>query len=256
MILLAFSTNLFSQEPEIDLNKLLAISDSKKLSAKIQYYISQYKGAPLAFYLEAVTESNANKANEKFKLLAQRFPHSKYAELARIKSGQYYFSRGLYITARKHFLELIEKYPQSDLVDDAMYLAAACLFASGKFKSCYTELKNFLAQNPRSEFVKLAKEDLKEISDKGDFVALSTNLSLVEGKYALQIGAFKKVNNALNLKNYCEKLGLPVEIREKRENASTVYLVWIGSFKTRSDAALFGDKFKGEHGKPYRIVTR
>ncbi|MFQ5771132.1 MAG: SPOR domain-containing protein [bacterium] len=255
-IFLLFVGRLFSQEPDIDLNKLLHANNPDELAQKIQSFIIKNRGTALALYLEAVTETNATQAVEKYKQLLSKFPNSDYAAIALLKTAQYYFSRGLYITARKYYLELVEKYPHSSFIDDAMYFAAACLYASGKYESCYAELKNFLVQNPHSSFTKLAKEDLKEINKKYQFSKLKFEIANAKGKYALQIGAFNQVNNALNLKNYCQKLGLPVEVREKNESNTTMYLVWIGAFESRESALNFGNKFKKEYGKPFRIVSR
>ncbi len=256
MLLLLLSVRLFPQTAEQELFSLLKTEDSDKLVQSIHSLIYQNKGTPFALYLEAVTESDAGKAVEKYKQLLSKFPKSIQAEIALIKIAHFYFSRGLYVSGRKYYLQLVEKYPQSSYSDEALYFAAACLYASGKYESCYAELKNFLRQNPGSSFTYLAKEDVKDLNKKDQFLSSIVDLPQKKGKYALQIGAFAQVNNALNLKKYCKKLGIPVEIREKNANDVNMYLVWIGAFITRASAEIFGTNFKNEHGKPFRIVER
>jgi tetratricopeptide (TPR) repeat protein len=247
-----------AQEPGFDLQKVLQTGSVEGFRAEVTAYIAKNKDKPLAMYLDALSQSNASKAVEKYKQLLARHPNSEYADRAVIKIAQYYFSRGLYVAARKHFLELIETYPSSPMIAEAMYFAAACLYASGNIESSYTEYKNVINQYPDSPFARLAKEELQEGSFNGkDAHGLSNvNLANAKGKFAIQIGAFTQVNNALNLKNYCLKLGLPVEIREKKENNATQYLVWVGAFETREAAENFGNTFKKEHGKLFRVVER
>ncbi len=249
---------LSAQQLDFDLQRVLQTGSVEGFRAEVQAYIAKHQDTPLALYLDALSQSNAGKAVEKYKQLLARHPNFEYADRAVIKTAQYYFSRGLYVAARKHFLELIENYPGSSLIAEAMYFAAASLYVSGNLESSYAEYKNVINQYPDSPFARLAKEELQEGSFNGKDAGVLPNVNLAnaKGKFAIQIGAFTQVNNALNLKNYCLKLGLPVEIREKKENNTTQYLVWVGAFETREAAENFGNTFKKEHGKLFRVVTR
>ncbi|MFQ5864106.1 MAG: SPOR domain-containing protein, partial [bacterium] len=258
ILILAFvlsSTKLYSQIPDFDLHRHLRDGSFEDVKQKVKLFAEKNKGTGSALYLEAVIETDAEKAVENYERLLTRFPKSELADDALYRIAQYHFSRGLYVSARRHFLDLAETYPESPFVDDARYFAAACLFAAEKYKSCHAELTSLLLKYPRSPFAKLAKEDLKEIKSvqKGVELDSKTHLDESKGKYTLQIGAFTKINNALNQRNYFSKFGLPVEIREKNEAGVTFYLVWLGAFKTRSAASAYGMKFKKKYGKPYRI---
>jgi len=250
-------TPLLAQNGHFNLDELLKNHKPDEIRQRVQSEIRKNKGTPLGLYLEAFLETDAAKAVETYQQILRKFPDSREAEAAALKTAQYYFSRGLYVSARKHFLELIERYPKSEYVDDSMYSAAACLYAAGKYRSCYVELNNFLTKNPNSPLRPLALDDLKELRDKtGDTRGMERVASKSDGKYALQIGAFSKRANAEKLMSYCETLGLPVEIRERKKNNKIMYLVWMGSFESAEDSRTFGDKFKREHGKPFRVVER
>lgn len=241
----------------MELERLLRTQDAEMLRSKVQSLISRYRGTAFALYVDALTETEAKRAVEKYDELVDKFPNSRYASEALIKVGQYYFSRGLYISARRKFLEFIDNYPKSIYIHDARYFALASLCATKKDEACYAELKKFLIENSRSPFARLAKEDLNALRQMTKADAESNVLTTnTQGEYTVQIGAFSQVNRALNLKNYCLKLGLPVEIREKNRGNKTMYLVWVGSFTTESAAMIFGKRFKEEHGKPFRIVAK
>lgn len=248
---------VFPQEIDSNLNRILKSYDGEELQGRINSIAKRYEGMAVAMYLDAVIETDAGVAVEKYLQLITRFPDSKYAATAKFRIGQYYFSRGLYVSARKYFLQLIEAYPDSEYIDDAMYYAASCLFAIRNYDSCRSELRNFLARYQRSPLTEIAKRDLDEIDSKTNHKAdRNEEIQNPSGTFTLQVGAFSQINNALNLRNYLSKLGLPVEVREKHERKDTLYLVWLGSFETKREAQDFGETFKEEHGKPYRIVTR
>ena len=102
---------LFAQKSQFDLNRTLKSGKLSEIEEKVAAFVDENKGTPLALYLEAFTETNAQQAVDKYIELLTKFPRSLQAEEATFRVGQYYFSRGLYIAARKYFLGLIEKYP-------------------------------------------------------------------------------------------------------------------------------------------------
>lgn len=258
LLILSVSLPAFAQENDTNLLRILKTYNEAELTDRISAIAKRYDGTAVALYLDAVIERDANLAVEKYFQLLTKFPDSEYSEAALFKVGQYHFSRGLYVSARKYFLQLIEDFPKSHSTDEAMYYAAACLFAVRNYESCRSELRNFLRQNPGSPLRKVAEQDLDEIDSQTSHVGVDRNQPTpkMSGKFTLQVGAFNQINNALNLRNYLSKLGLPVELREKNERNETMYLVWLGSFETEREAREFGETFKEEHGKPYRIVTR
>lgn len=258
LLMLGVSSPVLSQKNDTNVTQILKAYDAAELPSRARSLAKRYDGTAVALYLDAVTEKDATTAVDKYLHLLTKFPESKYSEAALVKVGQYHFSRGLYVSARKYFLQLIEDYPQSEYLDEAMYHAAACLFAVRNYDSCRSELHNLLKQHPGSPLRKIAEQDLDEIDSQAPYAAVDRNAQIQEaaGKVTLQVGAFSQINNALKLRDYLSRLGLPVELREKNDRNETLYLVWLGSFETEREARAFGETFKEEHGKPYRIVTR
>jgi tetratricopeptide (TPR) repeat protein len=255
---LGWAPALFSQAPSFDLEHVLRTSSVEGFREEVRAFVAKNKNTPLALYLDALSQTDAAAAVDKYRQLVSQHPNSEYADRALLKTAQYYFSRGLYVAARKQYLELVEQYPNSPYLPESLYFAASCLYASGNQESAANELKNLIRQHADSRFARIAKEDLQEsngLSASAAFKKPAIKMDSPNGKFSLQIGAFTQVNNALNLKNYCLKLGYPAEIREKKDGA-TMYLVWLGSFATKEEAERFGEIFKKEHGKLYRVVAR
>lgn len=245
----------FTQNTKIDFANILKTKNVDDIRQQAQKYIQTHKGTPAALFLQALLEEQADKAVEQYSHLVTLYPNSEFADVALYRIAHYYYARGLYISARRHFLNLVEQYPNSEYVDDAMYFAAACLFATSQFKTCYMELQKFLRLYPGSRYKALAREDLKEISVKKNLGPLYTHSNKKsKGKYTLQVGAFQHINNALKQREFFEKYGIPVEIREKNINGKTLYLVWVGSFETEIEARSYGNSLKKNYGKLYRIV--
>lgn len=257
IVFLFLCSYLYAQEPGFNLIETLKSKEYNELQAIVASYVQKYGGSEFALYVQAITDLNAKDAAEKYNQLLEKFPNSDQAEVALFRLAQYNYSRGLYISARRYFLELIEKYPYSPFVDDALYFSASCLYASKMYESSRTELKNFLDKHGSSIYSELAKQDLKDIErlSSEELVDGLASSKDSKGKYRLQVGAFTNPNNALNLRNYFGNFGLPVEIVEKHERNVTYYLVLVGTFETKSEAQTYGDKLSKEYGKPFRIVS-
>ncbi len=246
-----------AQFSDFNLRKELARHDLSEVEKKVAEFAIEYDGSAEAVYVQAVLEHDAQKAMELYNRVKVEFPDSPLTAFANFQMGHYYFARGLYISARRFFLEVIEKHSDSKIVPDAMYFAAVCMCAARKTETCRTELENFRKQYRSSPLARLALEDLSEIGVAAlPAEKLQRVVSASEGKYTLQLGSFSQTNNALNLRNYFSKLGFQVEIREIVTDGKTNYAVWLGAFRTKQAAQTFGDKLKKDHGKPYRIVSK
>jgi tetratricopeptide (TPR) repeat protein len=240
-----------------ELQTILAIDSYGEMNDRIRTYVEQNQGSIKADYVASVTEINANKAIEGYKKLVST-GRSVESETALLRIAQYHMARGFYITARKHYLELLEEYPESQFAGIALYQAAICLLPAGDYDNCYLELSNFLDRYPESALAEAAKADAKAIKGSVSKTASQGAGGVLSraGDFTLQIGAFEQANNALNLRNYVAKLGHPVEIVETQKGTGKIYQVLMGSFRTEDAARRFGDNFKKTHGKLYRIVTK
>ncbi len=107
-----------------------------------------------------------DKAIEVFQAIVEDGPFSQYGELAQYKLGVANLSLGEYEQAVSAFEQLIDRYPNSPLVDDARFqIAQASL--KGTFKPGYDQhptdqaieqLKAFVEENPTSDLASEAME--------------------------------------------------------------------------------------------------
>ena len=111
-----------------------------------------------------------DKAIEIFKAVAETSPYGKYADHAVFKTGQAYKDIADYDSAIMSFKEVIDKYPDSELVDTARYQLAECsklLSLRPDYDQTPTivareEFEDFIEKYPESEM----SEDAREIVDK------------------------------------------------------------------------------------------
>ena len=107
-----------------------------------------------------------DKAIEIFKIVADNAPYGRYAELALFKAGLSYKKIIDYDSAIMMFKEVIDKYPNSDLIDKARYELAECsklLSLESDYDQTPTisareEFEDFIEKHPDSEMSKEAKE--------------------------------------------------------------------------------------------------
>ncbi len=115
-----------------------------------------------------------DKAVEIFQAIVDDGPFTDYGELAQYKLGLAHLALGDYELAVQAFEQVISKYPNSALVDDARFqIAQASL--KGTFKPGYDqsptdialrELDTFLREYPSSELRETAEQRLKEFKER------------------------------------------------------------------------------------------
>ncbi len=256
-LIIGTTTPAGAQGSRFNLEKELARRDLSEVQERVRTFTQENSGTAESLYLRAVMHTDAKQAMELYNQVKTDFPEAPQAALATFQMGNYYFARGLYISARRFFLDIVENYGESPLVPQAMYLAASSMCAARQSDTCSEELQNFVSKYRKSPFARLARSDLKALGTSAmSSGELSSRVTFDKGKYTLQLGAFSQANNALNLRNYFTKLGFPVEIRKVDADGKSVFVVWLGSFESRSAARAFGDNLKKDHGKPYRIVSK
>jgi cell division protein FtsN len=66
------------------------------------------------------------------------------------------------------------------------------------------------------------------------------------GHYTLQTGAFSTMANAEKQKNFFDDLGYTVDITNKIRGGRSLYLVWVGSYRTAEEARAAGREMKAK----------
>ena len=77
-----------------------------------------------------------------------------------------------------------------------------------------------------------------------------------EGDYTIQVGAFSKRSNALNLQSQLQSWGYPVEMIKRAGRHRTLYLIWAGRYQDRSEALREAQKLETDRGLPYQVIRR
>jgi len=77
-----------------------------------------------------------------------------------------------------------------------------------------------------------------------------------EGNYTIQVGAFSKRSNGLNLQSQLRSWGYQVEMIKRAGRHRTLYLIWVGSYQTREEALRQAEKLERERGLPYQVIRR
>ena len=256
---LMFVTISRAQLSLFDFEKELRESTSaSEFRKKVEQFISGNPNTVEAIFFKGLIEPDAEKSIDAYNKVLEQFPKSEYAEKSLFKLGQYYYSRGLYVSARTNFLKLLNDFPDSGYAEQSAYFAASCLCASRQIEQCSVELKQFMMEYKDSELRNLAQldyEELKPVAQVPQTEIAEPELKFNENaKYTLQMGVFTKPNNALNYRNFFTRLNLPAVVRERKMKNKPIYFVLLGSFQDKESAEESGKKLQERHGKPYRIV--
>lgn len=132
-----------------------------------------------------------DKAIEIFKAVADNAPYGKYADLAKFKAGMSYKDIQDYNSAILMFKDLIDRYPNSSVIDKARFQLAECskLLA---VKPAYDQTPTNLARKEFEDFLKKHPDsnmasDAKKVVDK---------LKSSEAEHAYETGRFYEANRS------------------------------------------------------------
>jgi len=179
--------------------------DSVKI--EIEKLKIKYPQNPDIKFLEAITVSDAQKAEEIFREIVEKHPNSKYADASAYRLFNYYFIQDE--------VDLVEKYYR-------------------KLKTEYSESPYFKFAQNQYDLLSSSKEIENEKQIPKTEIKKSVNYS-----YTIQAGAFVKKDNAQSLKSQFEKTGIYSEIKEKNVAGTIFNVVFAGKFENREDAENF-----------------
>jgi len=99
-----------------------------------------------------------------FQELLVRFPTAEVADNAHYWIGQIYFERASFERALEAYQEVVQDYPSSDKLPEALLKAGLCLEKLGRSEDAKQVFKRLVLSHPDSEAATVAKEHL---TDKG-----------------------------------------------------------------------------------------
>ncbi|MBE0643748.1 MAG: SPOR domain-containing protein [Bacteroidetes bacterium] len=189
-------------------------------------------------FLEALLETNAEKAVELYQRVADEYARSEWADDALYRLYQYSYAVGAYRTARSYTDRMMKEFPQSPFLSREQRAAAK------------TDAGKTAASSSPSGGPMAAKDPT---------TAKSTPATIKENdsakSYAVQVGAYAREADARKQVEELKTKGYTAYVREKTVNKKTVQAVWLGIFPGFDQAQAFARKLK-EQQKIDAIVVR
>ncbi|MCX6112378.1 MAG: outer membrane protein assembly factor BamD [Proteobacteria bacterium] len=201
--------------------------------------IEKIEGADKAetYYLRGVAylkDSMYIEALEKFNLVKNKFPYSKYAVDAELKIGDTYFQKGDFIEAQRVYSLFAELHPQEPRMDYATYQSGMCFYSAlpsaidrdiSYAKKAIDEFKAVMDHYPNSVYLKDAVERYTELRTKlaekeiyiGDFYKKRDKWEAAAERYKTVIEQYPNLNfderMYYELANCYKKLDKPEEAK-------------------------------------------
>lgn len=228
-------------QDEPDINRYLDMirkGDADKVKAELPNLLSRYQRNPGVIYLQGMLTADGAEAAKIFQNVVDNFPQSEWADDGLYKVYQFYYSLGLYKTAEEKLAQLKVKYPQSEYV-------------TGK--------KPEVAAAPPPPQPSAGTPDETGVSTQPPGPPPSSPLPKVASTgsaYSVQVGAFREMENATTLKNFFEREGYSVELRNKVRNGQSLHAVWVGSFGTLGEARTFSQNLQEKYKIDSFVVSR
>ena len=214
---------------------------------------SKYPNDPGVLYLKAVLTKNGDSAIEQYKNLLKLYPDSKYAPLAAMKIGEYFYARGLYTQSANLLKNLPIRYPRFNNMQRLTDLMINSFNAIGEADSArhYALIINSMYPNVEAN-IELTKNMNKPLTQVFGF----NKKKVVMGPYVIQVGAFSTKTNAKRLKLQISQLGHDVSINDVDSNGKRLYAVRVNRFKSKKRAENVGKDIKSKIGVDYRVLYR
>ena len=215
--------------------------------------ISKYPNDPGVLYLKAILTQNGDNAIEQYKDLLKTFPDSKYAPLAAMKIGEYFYARGLYTQSANLLKNIPIRYPRFNKMQRLTDLMINSFNAIGEADSArhYALIINSMFPNVEADidFTKKSSEPMAQV--------FGFNKKKPElGPYVIQVGAFSTKANAKRLKLQISQLGHDVSINDVDSNGKRLFAVRVNRFKSKKRADKVGQDIKSKIGVDYRVLYR
>ena len=245
----------------------------------------EHPNAPGVLYLQGLLATDGERAHRYFKEVADSPGWNSYKDDAIIKVAEYLYARGLYNGAGTYLRKIPVHHPGSPHLHRALTLLLNSFIEAGKIDSArvwqdiiarefpHLKVEDRLASadEPKRMVtvsdtasapkpVDLSRENPYVDTKAGTSGAGESVRELEEGAqersrpYSIQVGAFSTLDNAMQQKKRFESLGYSLQIRQRKRGDVELYLVWLGKYATREQAAKIGREIESRLDTPYFIV--
>lgn len=226
-----------------DYQKLLRTYPDSDLAAEALYWLASSKLAIGA----------ADSAKFYFHRLLDQFGGSAMAPWAQLGLVDADFIQQDFSQAQVHCRAFLDAHPQSPLLPVALFRLAEIQEARGEREQAKVIFQQLMDNYPKTYQGEQARRQLSEWGWPGQ---QHEQPEAEKGKYAVQVGAFSKRANALNLQTRLRSAGYQVEVVKKAGRHRSLYLVWVGSYQSRQEAQREAQILEKQRGLPYQIIKR
>ncbi|MDP6737168.1 MAG: SPOR domain-containing protein [Nitrospinaceae bacterium] len=215
--------------------------------------------------LDALTTTNGDSSIRKFQFILRQFPRSRFADEATLKIGEYMFARGLYSQASAQLKKALFYYKDGENHQRTLDLLVNSFEATGERDSARIYLRWAMRHYPGLSYaqygyknLKPAGSDLKLVKlDAGQTTSAKKDKKRIKPKpWIVQVGAFRKYDNARKLKEQIVSGGFPVQIDEVASHGMRLHAVRVVRFERKEDAEQIGKRIQKEFGVSYRVLNR
>lgn len=170
--------------------------------------------------LSYLKDGNYLRAYDIFKIIIEEFKNSPFKDKAKLGLGDTYLLRSQYLEAQKHYQELINNSPRTNLEPLIYYRLSQCAIKLGNTQAAKEYLDKIKQNFPLNLEAKIDK-NLYSFSDI---------------YYTVQVGSFSGRQNADNLTQKLTQKGYNAYIEDTRAQGKIIYRVRVGKVRLRQEA--------------------
>jgi len=224
----------------------------------------EYPGHPGIRYARALMQTDALVAAGLYKDIVRNHGSSNYVAGSLMHLGEYYYAQGLYVQSRQFFSRLIRFHPNHPEIVNAVNLSLRAGIASRQMDSVYIDLADILQRFPGKAFDIPEQLDLTRIPGQTSRIqetaeppaapirrlgeGVDNSTPVLKGAYVLQAGAFGEYANARRLADQIESIGYTTRVDERVSNNTTLYLIIVGDYQTKTAALSVADMLEAALG--------
>lgn len=235
LILTTLSLNAqFTTQDVRDRLEIIHSGKSEQVRRELPILLRQYPNDAGVQYLDAYLTTNGDQAVKKYQAIVERFPDSEWADDALYKVYQYYYAIGLYKTADAKMAQLNQQYPNSIYAKREAKKEEPLTISQPAFREAETE---------KPSAVPLPEREV--------------TLSSTSGQYAVQVGVFSREETARKeAMRFTSVTGKNASVFPKQSGGKTVFAVVFEGFQSENSARSFGAELKTKYNIDWFLVKR
>jgi hypothetical protein len=200
-------------------------------------------------FLEAMLESNAERAVALYQRVADEHGDSEWADDALYRLYQYSYAVGAYRTARRYAERLEKEHPAS------LWLGRESGSITEDIGHRAAQGNSARAHNASTPAADAPESVAKQQPDQKQQSASAAGSDAGQ-QYSVQVGAWSREADAVKQAETLKKRGYTAYVREKTVQGKRVHAVWLGIFPDITQARDFANRIKEQQNIDAIVVRR